>query len=274
MAPPLDHAAEVRADLAFDVPEPTLLALHVALAGSIEGIEETFDAAPDSTGVEVVPLGGPKANRAHLVQTEPGRLTVTYTGTAAVGAVAPTPVEAAERLIALRQSRYCPSDLAEGFAAAELGHLRGDPFAAHQIGAWVHDRLLYEVGSTGPSETAIDTLLHGHGVCRDFAHLTITLCRALGIPARFVAVYAPGLFPMDFHAVAEVAGPEGWEIVDATRLAPRQSLVRIATGRDAADTALITTIEGHADLQESSVTAVVVDGDLPIDDHQRSISIA
>jgi hypothetical protein len=70
-----------------------------------------------------------------------------------------------------------------------------------------------------------------------------------------------------------VAGPNGWEIVDATRLAPRQSLVRIATGRDAADTALVTTVEGHAELMEASVTAVV-DGDLPEDDHRATVAIS
>ena len=87
-------------------------------------------------------------------------------------------------------------------------------------------------------DSAEDTLLTGMGTCRDFAHLGVALCRAIGIPARFAAVYAPGLSPMDFHAVFEAQGQDGrWYADDATDLAPRQSMVRIVTGRDAADAA-------------------------------------
>ena len=90
----------------------------------------------------------------------------------------------------------------------------------------------------GPTDDAIDTLLAGEGVCRDFAHVCITLCRFLDIPARYVGVYAPGLSPMDFHAVFEAAVDGHWYVFDATRLAPRQTMLRISTGRDAADTAV------------------------------------
>ena len=270
MAATADLTVEVQAQLVLDVPEPARLALHVATGRSVRTVDESFEVDGPGARVDVVDVGG---SRAHAVQTEPGLLTVTYRATALAGAVVPVPVEPADRLVALRQSRYCPADLVEGLADTELGHLRGKVTAGRDVGAWVHGRLAYEVGSTGPSETGIDTLLHGHGVCRDFAHVTVMLCRALGIPARFVAVYAPGLSPMDFHAVAEVAGPDGWEIVDATRLAPRPSLVRIATGRDAADTALVTTLEGHADLVEAEVMAVTT-GELPTDDHAGPVSIA
>ena len=113
---------------------------------------------------------------------------------------------------------------------------------------------------------AIDTLLTGAGVCRDYAHLTATLCRALDIPARVAAVYAPGLSPMDFHLVVETALDGKWYVWDVTRLAPRQSLIRIATGRDAADTALATTLSGGLTMPEMLITAVTP-GDLPYDDH-------
>ena len=72
------------------------------------------------------------------------------------------------------------------------------------VAGWVFERLAYDIDASGPLDGAVDTLLSGRGVCRDFAHLTVALCRALEIPARLVAVYAPGLSPMDFHAVAEV----------------------------------------------------------------------
>ena len=134
------------------------------------------------------------------------------------------------------------------------------------MAAWVFERIAYDLDATAPLDGAIETLLSGRGVCRDFAHLTVALCRALEIPARLAAVYAPGLAPMDFHAVVEAQVDGQWQVLDATRLAPRGSLVRIATGRDAADTAFATTLHGHAELVSSEVWAVV-DGDLPADDH-------
>jgi transglutaminase-like putative cysteine protease len=222
---------------------------------------------------EVAEPGNGWSNRGHHVEAGAGRLVIDYSATVRFPPATSVEPSPAERLVALRQSRYCPSDLIEGFAAHELGHLRGQPDAGQQIGAWVHGRLGYELGSSAPGDTAVDTLLLGSGVCRDYAHLTVMLCRALGVPARFVAVYAPGLYPMDFHAVAEVAGADGWEIVDATRLAPRGSLVRIATGRDAADTALVTTVDGHAELLESNVLATV-NGELPGDDHLDAVPLA
>jgi transglutaminase-like putative cysteine protease len=137
----------------------------------------------------------------------------------------------------------------------------------------VFERLAYQPGSSDTLDTATDTLLAGSGSCRDFSHLTITLCRALGVPARFVAVYAPGLSPMDFHAVVEARRGTGWEVLDATRLAPRSSLTRIATGRDAADTAFATTLRGEAELVFSEVTTVI-DGELPADDHFTPVVLA
>jgi transglutaminase-like putative cysteine protease len=105
----------------------------------------------------------------------------------------------------------------------------------------------------------------GEGVCRDFAHLTTALLRANDVAARVVSVYAPGLAPMDFHAVTEALLDGSWVVVDPTGLAPRQSLVRIATGADAADTAFLTSIGGRVDLTGIEVTAVAHPG-LPFDD--------
>jgi transglutaminase-like putative cysteine protease len=128
----------------------------------------------------------------------------------------------------------------------------------------VHDRLAYTSGSSGPTDDAVDTLLLGAGVCRDYAHLVLSLLRARDVPARLAAVYAPGLDPMDFHAVVEAWVDGAWRLVDATGLAPRASMLRIATGRDAADTAFMTTHCGAVTLTEMTVTATV--DDLPFDD--------
>lgn len=98
-----------------------------------------------------------------------------------------------------------------------------------------------------------------------YAHLTAALLRANGVPTRVVSVYAPGLEPMDFHAVAEALVDGRWLVVDPTLLAPRQSMVRIATGADAADTAFLTTVRGAIDLRHLAVTAVA-DPSLPNDD--------
>jgi transglutaminase-like putative cysteine protease len=122
----------------------------------------------------------------------------------------------------------------------------------------------YVPGSSDPIDGAADTLLAGAGVCRDYAHLVIALLRAVNVPARLVSVYAPGCDPMDFHAVAEAFVDGAWRVVDATCLSPRQSMVRIATGRDAADTAFLDNHKGSITLKHMEVTAVV-DGDLPTD---------
>jgi transglutaminase-like putative cysteine protease len=91
------------------------------------------------------------------------------------------------------------------------------------------------------------------------------MLRALEIPARLVAVYAPGLSPMDFHAVVETDVDGTWCVVDATRLAPTSTLVRICSGRDAADTAFLSLFGGVARFQTMTVTATV-DGRLPAPD--------
>jgi hypothetical protein len=100
----------------------------------------------------------------------------------------------------------------------------------------------------------------------------VALLRAVFVPARVVSVYAPGLYPMDFHAVAEAYVDGGWRAVDGTLLAPRQSLVRIATGRDAADIAFLTNHRGAITLTSMMVTAIV-DGDLPRDSIDQIVSI-
>ena len=127
-------------------------------------------------------------------------------------------------------------------------------------------------GSSDVHDSAEDTLLTGSGTCRDFAHLGIALCRATGIPARFAAVYAPGLSPMDFHAVFEAFEGGRWTVHDPTGLAPRPSLVRVATGRDAADAAFAAVVSGVADLESLEVTAMAEPA-LPSDDHSRPVML-
>ena len=98
----------------------------------------------------------------------------------------------------------------------------------------------------------------GQGVCRDYAHVVIALLRAMDMPARYAACFAPGLQPMDFHAVAEAYLDGAWYVIDGTRLANRRSLVRIATGRDAADCAFLSYHGGYVGLQRMRVDAWVI----------------
>jgi transglutaminase-like putative cysteine protease len=119
---------------------------------------------------------------------------------------------------------------------------------------WTYERLSYTPGSTGPTTTATDVLELRQGVCRDFAHVAISLCRAMGIPARYVAGYAVNLHPPDFHGFFEAYLDGRWFLFDATRLAPVGGFVRIGTGRDAADVAF-STIRGNANSVDMEVFA-------------------
>jgi transglutaminase-like putative cysteine protease len=251
---------DVAATLTMSSPEPATALLQVAAA------------APATEQLTVLSGGRPvdpvefevDGARVHRLRLNRGDTTVTYSASVQDGGP-PRTVTPAEQALALRPSRYCPSDQLEGFATTEFDRSRPHAELVREVADWVHGRLVYTSGASRPVDTAIDTLLAGQGVCRDYAHLTITLLRALEIPARLVAVYAPGLSPMDFHAVVEADVDGTWCAVDATRLAPTRSLVRICSGRDAADTAFLTLFGGVAQFRTMQVTATTA-GDLPAPD--------
>ncbi len=259
----------VTCDMAFAVSEPTELVIQVVAAETAGRVEDAHlevltDGGPPSSLVEV---RDPHGSTLQVIHSLPGRLPVAYRSRLRVVA---DPSERDrdgagsgsgsgsdyDRQVYLRPSRYCPSDHLIGFAVAEFG---AGPDVGHRvasIAAWIRDRIGYVPGSSTVHDSAEDTLLTGVGTCRDFAHLGVALCRATGVPARFAAVYAPGLFPMDFHAVFEAFHDGRWSVYDPTGLAPRSSLVRVATGRDAADTAFAAVTRGIADLEWLEVTAV------------------
>lgn len=159
----------------------------------------------------------------------------------------------------LNPSRYCESDRLGQFASVEFGGLEPGHRRVTAIADWVGQRMTYTPGSTDSRTTACDVLVQRTGVCRDYAHLAIAFCRALGIPARYVSAYAVGLQPPDFHGYFEVyLGSEGYPF-DATGKAPLSGLVRIGVGRDAADTSFAT-IVGGATLSQLNVEAVQVGG--------------
>ena len=136
------------------------------------------------------------------------------------------------------------------------------------VSEFVATSTTYTPGLSQGTDSAVTTLMTGQGVCRDYAHVVIALLRAMDMPARYAACYAPGLRPMDFHAVAEAAVDGRWQVVDATRMVPRAGLVRIAAGRDAADTAFLTVLSGRVTFGPVEVTCYAHDGLLPEDPSQ------
>ncbi|MDP2800522.1 MAG: transglutaminase family protein [Phreatobacter sp.] len=154
----------------------------------------------------------------------------------------------------LLPSRFCPSDLFVRFACREFGGITDGVGRVMAVADWIATHVDYVAGVSTAESDAAHTFTLRAGVCRDFAHLGITLSRALGIPARAVSCYAAELAPPDFHAVMEVFIEGAWWMVDLTRLAPVVGLVRICHGRDAADIAFLTTDE-PCDLVEQVISA-------------------
>jgi transglutaminase-like putative cysteine protease len=262
----------VSAHLALEVTEPATLVLEIAVA------QPYLDAGAASEELAVLGESGALAytelltrhgTRVHVVEAPAGAVTVDYAATID-GRIAPVPVAPWDLLRYLRPSRYCESDALGPTALAEFAGVPREQLL-EAVSSWVGTHLSYVPGSSLPTDGAQATLLAREGVCRDYAHLVVALLRALDVPARVVGVYAPGIEPMDFHAVAEAYVDGGWQVVDATALGPRESFVRIATGDDAADIAFLSIHHGRANVTAQQVTAVV--DVLPDDDVTRQVAI-
>ncbi|KKC06578.1 transglutaminase-like domain-containing protein [Mycobacterium nebraskense] len=263
---------EVGAQIEVEITAPTTLEFQIAVAPHpktevLESLRFMLDGRP----VQALEVSGVHGNRIHKFDAAAGTLKVDYAATI-VGKTDPAPVTDYDMSVYLRPSRYAEADKFYGFAATEFGTYGDSATLLENVSSWVGTRLNYVPGSSDPIDGAVETLLSGEGVCRDYAHLVVALLRAVNVPARLVSVYAPGLYPMDFHAVAEAFVEGQWRVVDATLLAPRQTLVRIATGRDASDTAFLDNHKGAITLNQLVVTAVV-DGDLPADSIDQLVCI-
>jgi hypothetical protein len=263
---------EVGAQIDVEVTAPTTLEFQVAVARQ-PGLDVRESLAITFNGKPLQPreIVGPHDTRIHAIDVGEGAVSLSYQATVS-GEAEPAPIRDIDLITYLRPSRYAESDKFFGFAATEFGQFAESATLLEKVSSWVGTRLDYVPGSSDPIDGAADTLLAGAGVCRDYAHLVIALLRALHMPARMAAVYAPGCDPMDFHAVAEAYVDGEWRVVDATCLAPRQSMVRIATGRDAADTAFLDNHAGSITLTGMTVTAYV-DGELPVDSVDHVVSL-
>lgn len=145
----------------------------------------------------------------------------------------------------LFDSRYCRADKFQKLVSSEFGESSGGARIA-AIREWIARHFRYVPGASDVNTDATDTYVSREGICRDYAHVLVTMARASMIPARYVACYAPGVEPQDFHAIAEVflADPSGvggtWQMVDATGMADLAHAVKIGVGRDAADVSFVT----------------------------------
>jgi len=223
--------------------EPTSLVLAIAVAREPGlSIHESLSVEGEHGLIEVTEVDDGFGTRWHTAQAPEGDVRVHYEATV-VGRAQQRSVSPQERIVFVRPSRYVQSDelvggLVDSTEVEQLTRLapRERARAARE---WVASRLSYTPGSTSPIDGLPEVLATGAGVCRDFAHVLAGVLRATDLPARVVSVYAPQLVPMDFHAAVEVAIDDRWWVFDATGLAPRDTMVRIATGRDAADTAFL-----------------------------------
>lgn len=236
-------------ELEYDVLQQTLFLFNVAVPPApgqrvrCESIAlepaVQFDEFCDATG----------ANRFLRINVTPGRFGIRYL--AAVELDAPSVDPSADRtpLAALPPdvipyvlaSRYCEAEALFVLACGEFGNIAPGYAQVEALCRWIRGNIEYRVGTSSSVTTARDVLANRAGICRDFAHLGIAFCRALNIPARFVTGYTryeeP---PQDFHAVFEAYLGGRWQLFDPTELAPIDSIVRIGTGRDAADVAFAT----------------------------------
>ena len=260
-------------ELSYDAAEPTplILLIRPRLEPHQRLEREQLLFAPH---VHVQQYEDTHGNIVHRFELPRGRTTVrhdNFISTPAerenTGAIdAPVPVgELPPRVLRYTlPSRYCDSDRLMDFAFQKFGHIPHGLQRVQAICDWVHQNIEYRWGSGSPYITASETLRQGFGVCRDFAHLAVALCRCFNMPARYVTGYVPDVAftdpgtPMDFHAYMEVYVAHRWYTFDARFNVPRIGRVKIACGMDAVDGAF-STIYGAAFLSFFNVWTYQVD---------------
>ena len=251
------HTAIIDSLLEYDVTHPAhfLFNIEAAFHDGHHILEERLSITPS---VKVRTFRDERnGNRFVRLDAPKGVLSVSYHAKIEIAPIAvplhldETPVSSVpdDVLHYLMPSRYCESDVLSRAAQQLFGHLPKGLSRVRAIESWLHEFIHYMPGFSNSTTTAQEVFVQRAGVCRDFAHLGITMCRALNIPARLVVGYVnfdeP---PQDFHAVFEAwlgDGIEGrWVLFDGTRMAPIDRLVRIGTGRDAKDVAFATIFGG------------------------------
>ncbi len=249
----------ITATLDYFLPQPADILLSIEAAQTGDQILISDLLTINGVG-PLTPIAGTDAIGRHTWMHGDGHFHAEYTAkvnvtrsVANVAALASSPLLSlqADVIPYLWPSRYCESDRLASFVERTFGHLSGGAKIA-AMADWIFANIEYRAGSSQSRTTAVDTFISRQGVCRDFAHLMAAFARAADIPARLVSAYALGVKPPDFHAVAEVWLDGAWHLVDATRLAEPESMVRIVTGRDATDIAFMT-IFGTAEYIDQNI---------------------
>lgn len=241
-------------ELDYDIREPGcdfIFNIHASHTDRQRVVEERLTLSQD-----VQPLVETEVatrNRYMRLSGLPGPLKVAYSATvdlshhfAAPSQIAEVPVARlpAQALSYIYPSRYCQSDRLHRLAMREFGQQWQGYSRVQGIRDWVLQRTAFSQNTSNSNTSAIDTLLETVGVCRDFAHLMIALCRAVNIPARFTTGIDygsdPALGPTDFHAYVEAYLGDRWYMFDPSGTAIPMGFVRFGTGRDAADVAFAT----------------------------------
>jgi transglutaminase-like putative cysteine protease len=254
----------------FEVPRPVhavvIVEPHESEGGRI--VEECFT-APD--GVTTSTYRDVFGNQCRRLQLPAGHATFSYRATVTndagfdavgTGAAEHDPALLPDDVMGfLLPSRFCPSDELASVAWDRFGALDPGWSRVESVVGWVNEHLTFRYGASSPTMSAAGAYANGAGVCRDFAHLAITMCRALSIPARYVVGYLPDIAvpdpgtPMDFCAWTEVYVGDRWYTFDPRNHGQRRiGRTVIGRGRDAADVAMTTTF-GQATLLDMQVTA-------------------
>jgi transglutaminase-like putative cysteine protease len=231
-------------ELEYDVSQQTLFVFNLGVAAipSQRIIAENVSTSSGATFDEFSDEAG--HNRFFRLDVAPGRFDIRYLATVEVQAAevdesapeVPLARLPGALLAYVQASRYCEVEAIFSFAVRKFGNLPTGYQRVLAICRWVKENIDYREGSSTLTSGAREILANRAGVCRDYAHVSIALCRALNIPARFVTAYTKYQYPpQDFHAVFEAFLGDRWTLFDPTGLAEVSDLVRIGTGRDASD---------------------------------------
>jgi transglutaminase-like putative cysteine protease len=270
---PLDITVRIGCHIVYQtsVPTPILLVLRPRMDGNQLVRQETLSFTPYLSADEFTDAHG---NITYRTTLQPGQNIIHHDALVAVSSrpdnhdqqVFPVLIKELPPWV-LRYtlpSRYCDSDRLLNFAWQQFGHITNGVDRVRAICNWVHNNIEYRFGSGRADTSASEVIQQRFGVCRDFAHAAIALCRAFNLPARYVVGHLPDIgyldpgTPMDFHAYFEVYLGQTWCTFDARYNIPRIGRIKVAQGLDAVDGAF-STIYGEAQLTWFEVWAYQVD---------------
>lgn len=260
----------VFAEMTYDIRDEStiLFNIHPFKSGNQILIEESFSVEPYAEAVELY-SNGIENRFIRVCINDAGVTRVRFDATVENSCQQLPVTEDPEIFVAgldasilpyLYPSRYCQSDKLYRFAQHNFGHIIGAFAKTTAVTNWIFTNVKYTGRFTTSQTSAYDTVTELVGVCRDFAHLGIALCRALSIPARYFTAYSIDLNPGDIHACFEAYLFGKWVLFDPTFLVPLNGMVKIGTGRDAAD-ASIATMFGDMNFKSMKVGCEVTDTD-------------